>query len=76
MAKKKELKSELLTTAESEPVPKKEEPLRTLETFQVLDGFSKIWYYRLQYEVRPHVNKRMTITEWRELLEKVKSEEK
>jgi len=76
MPKKKELiiENELLMT-ESVPVPKKEEPLRTLETFQVLDGFSKIWYYRLQYEVRPHLNKRLTLTEWRKLLEKVKSEE-
>ena len=74
MPKKKELIIDELLMTESVPIPKKE-PLRTLETFQVLDGFSKIWYYRLQHEVRPHLNKRLTLTEWRKLLEKVKSEE-
>jgi len=75
MPKKKESIVDELLMTESVPLAKREEPLRTLETFQVLDGFSKIWYYRLQHEVRPHINKRLTLTEWRKLLEKVKSEE-
>ena len=54
---------------------KDNEKPRSLEFFQVVEGFSRSMYYRLQYEIRPNPSKRMTLTEWRKLLEKVKKDD-